>query len=553
MRGFIWICTAGILLFAGCKEKPAANTLNNESVSDAALFDFYIKKGNGFYATKANYAAFEQSLIYFDSAKMVAQRTQDPTMMADAVFAEGRIYDAFGKDKEKTIRLFQEAAGLYHSIKGQFIREYYVRHLIAHAYDKANDSVRCVQELKMIYDTIVVKPDSLRRQMEYIPQMAYISTVVKNYDLSEQILSGLYRREWIKNRPDSYNFEDFYYLTRLKVDVYKYKKYDSPYQDSFMQALKMVNNPIDSLWYLDEFIKVLGDAQQFEIAYNLSKVHNTLNSNVLDSEITGSLQSKLLNMELQNQRKQLEEETKDRKNRNVILAILAVGLLITSVLGYRLYRISQQYKQQKNDLAAINAQLDIKVKEIQHRVKNNLHLIFSLLNMQERRSENPDTIENLQKARLRIESIAGLHDQLNSKNDQYVDFDRYIHKLIQTILNCIETEHEIIPHLNIGPINVPNHYYVPIGLILNEWITNSIKYAQADGSLEIHVNMQQNRNTVTISYSDNGQPMSQSQTKGLGSEIITLLIRQMKGILSVDADHIFHYHLTINIPDESKN
>jgi two-component sensor histidine kinase len=378
---------------------------------------------------------------------------------------------------------------------------------------------------------------------------------VKNYDLSEKILTDLYQRNWIKNEPDSYNYEDFYFLTRLKIDVYKYHKYQSTYRDSFLQALQLVNNPIDSLWYLNELIEVLGDAQQFEVAYRLSKIHNTLNSKVLDRETVGSLQNKLLNLELQTQRKKLEEEAKDRHNRNVILAILTVGLLLTSFLGYRLYRISQQYKQQKNNLATINAQLDVKVKEIQHRVKNNLHLIFSLLNMQERRSDNPDTIENLQKARLRIESIAGLHDQLNQNNDQYVDFDLYIHKLIQTIINCIETDHKIITNTNIGAINVPNHFYVPIGLILNEWITNSIKYAQTDAPLVLNVKMQRDKNTLSIHYSDNGTPVTQHQVKGsgLGSEIITLLARQMKGTLRTNPDNMFHYQLTINIPDESKN
>lgn len=550
MRGFLWMCVTGVLLWVRCADQSAEHQPPVNNLSDGELFDHYLKKGNGFYATKANYAVFEQSLTYFDSAKIVAQRTKDPAMMADAVFAQARVYDAFGKHKDKTISLFQEAAELYRSIKGQFIREYYVRHLIAHAYDKANDSVQCVQQLHLIYDTIVNKPIALRRQMEYIPQMAYISTVVKNYDLSEKILTDLYQRNWIKNQPDSYNYEDFYFLTRLKIDVYKYKKYNTTYRDSFMQALKLVNNPIDSLWYLNEFIEVLGDAKQFELAYKLSTVHNTLNSKVLDGEAVGSLQNKLLNLELQSQRKKLEEEAKDRNNRNVILAILTIGLFTTSVLGYRLYQISQQYKQQKNNLATINNQLDVKVKEIQHRVKNNLHLIFSLLNMQERRSENPDTIENLQKARLRIESIAGLHDQLNLNNDQYVDFNLYIHKLIQTIINCIETDHKIITNMSIGAINVPNHYYVPIGLILNEWITNSIKYANTNAPLVLNIKMQQEQNQVIMEYFDNGQPVTQPEIKGsgLGTEIITLLTRQMKGTLRPNPGNVFHYHLTINIP-----
>lgn len=546
---------AGMLLLIGCAGQPEQHKPDHQAMNDTALFNFYLQQGNAFYATKASYTVFEQSLTYFDSAKMVAQRTKDPAMMASAVFAEGRVYDAFGKNKEKTISLFQEAADRYRAVDGAFVREYYVRHLIAHAYDKANDSIRCIGQLQMMYDTLLRQPDSIRQQMGFIPQMAYISTVVNNYDLSEKILSDLYQRNWIKNEPDTYNYEDFYFLTRLKTDVYKHKNFNSPFRDSFMLALGRLNNPIDSLWYLDELLKVLGDAQQFELAYKLSKTHNDLNSRVLDSEGIGSLQNKLLNLELQNERKKLEQENKDRRNRNIILLILTTGFLAVSALGYRLYRLSQRYRQQKNRLAVINAQLDIKVKEIQHRVKNNLHLMFSLLNMQERRSKNPDTIQNLQQARLRIESIAGLHDQLNQNNHQYVDFNAYVQKLIQTIINCIETEHQVVTDMRIDPISVPNHYYIPIGLILNEWITNSIKYAKTDAALVLSINMQQTQNSINIHYADNGQtvPQRRPPNPGLGTEIISLLTRQLKGTLHTNPERMFEYHLTIPCRDEGKN
>ena len=86
-------------------------------------------------------------------------------------------------------------------------------------------------------------------------------------------------------------------------------------------------------------------------------------------------------------------------------------------------------------VAGVNQQLDEKVaqvellnKEIQHRVKNNLHMIFSLLHLQERRTDNEEVIENLQAARLRVESIAALQTQL-LRNPDVPDLTAFLKQL----------------------------------------------------------------------------------------------------------------------------
>jgi two-component sensor histidine kinase len=513
----------------------------------------YLDIGDSIYSTKASYNTFAASMVYFDSALMIAERTKDTLLLAEAIFAKGRVYDAWNKEPQKTIDFFKEAARLHQIASKDKVREYYIRHLIAHAYDKILDSVNCVNTLFIVYNAIEQQPIEMRRKMEYIPQMANISTVVKNYDLAEKILNNLYQRQWIKNNPRTYNFEDFYFMTKSRIDVFKYKRSDSPYLDSFYLALHHIKNPMDSIWYYEELSDLYANAKQYQKGYDFLARHQKLQNRINNAQGIGSAQNQMLNLELQAERKKLEAENEKRKARNIIFALLFGGIAVISALSFRMRQTSKKYKALSEKLTQLNEQKETQVhevqlinKEIQHRVKNNLHLIFSLLNMQERKAENPDTIENLQKARLRIESIAGLHDQLGRNDNQDVNFNEYINNLIQTIIDCIETEHKVITNLDIQHIIVPHNYYFSVGLILNEWITNSIKYAQTQSPLVLSIKMRQLEHTVEIEYHDNGAVASTPSTKiGLGKEIITLLTKQMKGKLTSIGNNPFHYILTI--------
>jgi two-component sensor histidine kinase len=340
-------------------------------------------------------------------------------------------------------------------------------------------------------------------------------------------------------------------LTKSRIDVYKYKRNDSPFLDSFNLALHHISTPMDSIWYYDELSMLSAHAKQYQKGFAFLQQKQKLQDKMNNADGLGNAQNRMLNLELQAERKKVEAENEKRNTRNLIFGLMFLAITIISILSVRMRRTSEKYKLLSEQLTEVNAQKEAQVnevelinKEIQHRIKNNLHLIFSLLNMQERKSQNPDTIENLQKARLRIESIAGLHDQLNRINNQNVNFNVYINHLIQTIIDCMETEHKVLTNLEIDPITVPHQYYFSIGLILNEWITNSIKYANTPSLLVLNIKMHQSEHGVEIEYFDNGEVANNENIKiGLGKEIITLLTKQMKGKLTTLEKNPFHYLL----------
>ncbi len=544
----LFILLGFVFLFA-CRSKEKKGI----TASEQAQFKKYLDLGDSIYATKTGYDAFKRSLIYFDSATLIAQRLQDTVMLAEGIFAKGRVYDAWNRDPEKTIECFKAAFALYQKSKKDIVRQYYIQHLIAHGYDKMKDSVNCVQTLLAMYDAIQKQPVAVRQKMAYIPQMAYISTTVKNYALAEKIMNNLYERAWVKNNPNSYNYEDFYFLMRSKIDIYKNKKTESDYLDSFALALRNVKNPLDSLWYTQEMSTLYKYTKNYEKAYLFADAYQKVNQHISNTESIESMRNQLLYMELQAARKKTEAEAEARRNKNIILWLLSVAIALTSILLFRILLISRRLEEKSKTLNEVNNRVERKIeevqlanKEIQHRVKNNLHLIFSLLNMQERKSENPEVVANLQNARLRIESIAALHDQLSRNDNERVDFNAYIHHLIKTIINCIETEHKVIANLDIKPIDVPHNHYISIGLVLNEWITNSIKYAKVQASpLVLNISMYYQNDDAVIEYFDNGIVSPHAQTIGLGKEIITLLSQQMRATVTYKNNNPYHYFLTI--------
>nr|WP_262898964.1 sensor histidine kinase [Hymenobacter piscis] len=236
---------------------------------------------------------------------------------------------------------------------------------------------------------------------------------------------------------------------------------------------------------------------------------------------------------------------------------LSLALAIISLLSFYLARQRRLASERAVALAQANQDLDEKVaqvellnKEIQHRVKNNLHMVFSLLQMQERRTENAEVLEQLQAARLRVESIAALHNQLLAgRPDGPLDLSAFLKELISAVVNCLANEQHVVTHLLTEDVQLPPNGYVALSLILNEWVTNSIKYARPVGErLELTVRVRNQPGLVRIDYADNGLPPTTTAAApepGLGSQIIGLLSRQLGATLRTLPAHPYHYELLI--------
>ena len=166
--------------------------------------------------------------------------------------------------------------------------------------------------------------------------------------------------------------------------------------------------------------------------------------------------------------------------------------------------------------------------------------------MQENNTHTEEVKENMQAISLRIESIAKLHQQLMEHSDE-VDLKKYVQHLVNNLSNVLGDGKKIITHLQIEPIKAPPKISFPLGLIINEWITNSVKYAKpVSGALEIKIELDSDDKKIKINFSDNGKPqVSRPEKKSLGLDIVNILTQQLEGTLETKSTNIFNYELTI--------
>jgi len=547
-----FVSSIGLLM--ACQPDPARPVADKQADSLRLFAD--IRTGDSVYALRQGYGSFAASLGYYDRAQALADRWQDRLMQAEVVFAKGRVYDAWNKDPQQTVRYFARASRLYQSIPGQYRRYIYTKHLVAHAYDKMLDSTGATRVLTELLTELAGKDTAQLRQLPYTTEMALIATEVRAYPLARQLLTQLTRRAWIRNDTGSYDYLNHYYLTRSRLDAAARPGRQSPYVDSLQIAFRQSRNLMDSLYYSSNLARLYAAQGQYRQAYAYWELEQQLDRQLNHDPSIARMQQTMLRSELLAEKNKLAQQRTLRQTRLALLWGLGGLLAVITVMSVLLYRRNRIYRVQSKHLLIANTQLDRKVelvellhKEMQHRVKNNLNLVYSLLQMQERKARQPATIEALQQARLRIESVARLQEQLATQSET-VDLTDFCKELVSSVVACFSAEQPIVTHLDLIPSKLPPAHYLPLSLILTEWVINSFKHAVPDGqALEISVTLQRREGLLQLDYADNGQSTTTGQppTAGrLGREIVTLLCRQLNAVLTTAPARPYQYQLVFS-------
>mgnify|MGYP002620905725 CR=1 FL=1 len=223
--------------------------------------------------------------------------------------------------------------------------------------------------------------------------------------------------------------------------------------------------------------------------------------------------------------------------------------------------LEEKVKERTNEL---NIQLDQKrilLQELHHRVKNNLQVISSLLNLQSNHLKNADPSQVLKEAQNRVLSMALVHEQLyQSEALQRVNFSDYIQKLVENLVKSFRgATNEIAFDIKKNNCCLNIKTLIPIGLILTEIITNSLKHGFMQGQCsdcKIYISLSKDENNkMTLKVGDNGVGIKQFQPPeeagGLGFKLIDSLTQQINGKLKLDSNSK-GTHFQIVFEEESK-
>lgn len=355
------------------------------------------------------------------------------------------------------------------------------------------------------------------------------------------------------------------------------KEYGSAYNSYVLltQTYLKLNNPVAAKVYLDtissfhkrspqhfnnvkteliraNYYTLIKDFKQATAYYaKYIQINDSINSlekerQIINQGVAYNVQNKELELEQKN--KVLAATKLEDSKQKTFRAYLLAGILMLLAVVVFLVLNNQYTKKREQELSEVNKQIysqnliieqslkekELLIKEIHHRVKNNLQIITSMLSLQIGKTQNEESSSILNEAKQRIASIALTHQMLYQKgNLSSVQLEDFLSKLIYQIESTLpENNIQLNVQLNSGETKVNIDTAIPLGLIVNEILTNCFKHAFPENKGgKILITTETQIQTLILKISDNGIGFDVSKTnqvnKSLGLELIEILADQL--------------------------
>lgn len=183
---------------------------------------------------------------------------------------------------------------------------------------------------------------------------------------------------------------------------------------------------------------------------------------------------------------------------------------------------------------------EVLLKEVHHRVKNNLQVISSILNLQSGFIDDEKTIQILKESQTRIKTMSYIHETLYQNSDfSAIDFTEYLETLIINLVQSYNTSlAELKIEKDLDKVELVLDNSIPCGLIVNELVTNAMKYAYLDHDAPVlSVKLKEKNNTIMLSIGDNGvglpEDFKYEESDSLGIQLVYTLVEQLQGNIEI--------------------
>jgi PAS domain S-box-containing protein len=207
-------------------------------------------------------------------------------------------------------------------------------------------------------------------------------------------------------------------------------------------------------------------------------------------------------------------------------------------------------KQAETQMMGSLQEKEVLLKEIHHRVKNNLQIISSLLNLQSEKINSENPARAFQESQDRIRSMALIHEKLYQSRDiSRIDFAEYVRSLTSYLARSYVTGRDVTIVVDIEDLSLGIDLAIPCGLIINELVSNALKYAFPDGKTgEVRISLAQCGNEYELTVSDNGAGLPAGldfrNTSSLGLQLVNTLVHQLEGDIALDTARGTRFSIT---------
>ena len=312
------------------------------------------------------------------------------------------------------------------------------------------------------------------------------------------------------------------------------------YAHKTMELAKRNNNPER----LMNAFSQLSDAYEFSGQYD-SALYNYKRTMALSDSVTNLEKTKQISeaqTKYQTAEKEIAIKLLDMSNKSKTKNIywMSAGLLVLACFGAGMLLLYRRMQKQKILVAEQSARLELMMKELHHRVKNNLQIVSSLLSLQSYRLQDAEAVAAMNESKQRVQAMSLIHQRLY-KTDMLtqVNIKEYITDLTSSLMDAYGfAADDFDLHIDIDKAMVDVEKALPIGLILNELITNAFKYAYQDIERPaLSITLKENSGQTLLTVSDNGRGFSTASwnSKGgsFGKQLIGSLCRQLRATQTV--------------------
>ena len=344
--------------------------------------------------------------------------------------------------------------------------------------------------------------------------------------------------------------ENDFMLMRSWLAIGKMQILEGKHQDavrSLSTCINVATADFGDEYYLSQAYEVLSQAYaktgNYVLAYNAMLKYDALEDQIFTAEADqriSRLQTEFDVAIKESTIKLQETELAQQRTRQTIILIIAVFLLLFLVFLYRIYQINRK----KNTLLEKqNKEKEFLLKEIHHRVKNNLEIVSSLLALQSAQLTDSSAVEAMQESQNRVQSMSIIHQKLyQGTNLSTIEMKTYLCNLGSHVLDSFGMEEQVKISYDMENMELDVDTAIPLGLIVNELLTNTMKYAfpnNRKGEVKLALT-QPSEKKLQLDVSDNGvgqQVNGEIKGTGFGMQLVDLLCRQLQGKMKQTGEH----------------
>jgi len=330
------------------------------------------------------------------------------------------------------------------------------------------------------------------------------------------------------------------YLDSAKHSIHAFKdiRKMQKYHNAIYEVHKEKGNLNLALSHLEKF-KILNDS--------IYKMDQNMLVNVVEAKYFKSQQDKKINN--LNQEKELSIQQLNKQRRSLKFSIL--GLIILGLIAFYIFKLNNKLKSKNTDLKLAHNEKDFLLREIHHRVKNNLQVISSLLALQSKYIKDDNALSAIKQGQDRVYSMALIHQDLyQSNNLKGVNSKEYFEHLIDNLFDSYNiNEEQIELNYDVDSIVLDVDTMIPLGLVMNELVSNALKHAfKAQTFGKIDIDLKRSEDYLTLKVSDNGKGLKNIKDlegESFGYELIKAFARKLKAEINIESSNGLSIELKI--------